>query len=153
MKVLGGLRKKRGIISYGAVLALVLVLSAWFVLDLPKPHAYVSSGLVESQQPGIYLPDVYFAINYTGPGYGSFTYVITYNSTDGSVRSQSSPVLLSQGYPFTFTLFESWPSSGTLMARVQVYMNAPPSDHMLIYERTIYLTEDGGRYGPATSNA
>lgn len=147
------MKRKRRYISYGAVIALVLVLSAWFALGLPKPRAYVTSGLVESQEPGIYLPDVFFTVNYTGPGYGNFSYVVTYNSTEGSVRAQRSPVLLSQGYPFTFTLFESWPTNGTLMTRIQVYMNASPSDHRLIYDRTIYLTESGGRYGPVTTDA
>jgi hypothetical protein len=145
------LRRKQKYIPYGAVLALVLVLSAWLALSLPSPHAYVTSGLVESQEPGIYLPDVYFMLNYTGPGYGNFSYIVTYNSTDGSVRSQSSPVLLAQGYAFKFTLFESWPRKGTLMTRIQVYMNTPPSGHRLVYDRTIYLTESGGKYGPATT--
>jgi hypothetical protein len=139
------LRRRRRTLAYAAVAAVALVASAWFVTGLFQTNAYVTSGLVESQSPGIYLPEVYFEVNYTGLGDGSFAYTVAYNTTGGNVQEQSASILVSHGYPFLYTLFESWPANGTLYVTIHVYGNPTPSGREQIYQRTVYLTSaDGG---------
>lgn len=104
---------------------------------------------MEGQDPGIYLPDVFFTVNYTGPGHGNFSYVVTYNTTDGKVRVQHSPLLVSPPYPFTYALFEQWPTNSALSARIQVFVGAPSGGYRLVYDRTIYLTRSGDGGCPA----
>ncbi len=138
------MRRRRRALPYAAVATVVLVASAWFVVSLFQTRAYVTSGLVESQRPGIYLPEVYFEVNYTGLGYGSFAYSVAYNTTGGRVLDQSASILVSHEYPFLYTLFEAWPANGTLYVTIQVYRGLSPSGQLPIYQRTVYLTGAGG---------
>ena len=89
--------------------------------------------------PGQESPDVYLSINYTGVGYGSFTYVLAYSPGNGSSSVQSGNVLVKADQPFTYYLYLAPPAGAAASLRVQVYRGNSEAPSALVYQRTIGL--------------
>jgi hypothetical protein len=100
-----------------------------FNISYPAPTTYI---------PGSSPPNLYLQINYTGPGVGSFYYVVTYNSSSGSVVAGQGAVLVSPLSPYTAYFIIGVPTNTIVVANAQVFSNSA-SSHSLLFTKSVSL--------------
>ena len=104
---------------------------ASFVFDpyWPAPASYT---------PGTLPPTAYLQINYTGPGVGSYSYLVTYNSTSGTAVAANGTALVAQGAPFRAYVYIAIPANGVVVAHVVVFGTLTHDGHVM-YSKDIGL--------------
>jgi hypothetical protein len=102
-----------------------------FAFDIfwPSPAAY---------DPGSTPPTAYLQINYTGPGTGTFTYVITSNSTGVTAVIDSGTATVGSSAWFRDFVYVNVTSSAVVVLSAEVYRGAAaPQD--LVYSKSVTL--------------
>jgi hypothetical protein len=128
-------------------LSLLLLLTVFLAPSLSPGRVSVVSGYVQSDLPGIYLPAVYFLVNYTGLGAAHLYYTVTYNSTSDGPQVQSADILVSAASHFTYYLFLSWPDRGVIAIHIQVCQGQLQPRCAQIFASTLYLRSSQGHAG------
>jgi hypothetical protein len=91
-----------------------------------------------SYAPGVIPPNIFLRINFTGPGVGNYSYSITYDSGSGSIQASQGNVLVSHVSPFTAYLYIPL-SRGTTTSVTAVVYEGSPSEHKILYTKTLEL--------------
>jgi|GEM_PF-1047503 hypothetical protein len=79
---------------------------------------------------------VYLLINYTGAGYGNYTFVVTYYAS-GMQHTFSQNVRVSHISPFTYYLYLQSPINSTYPVEIEVYKGATLQQSALAYRAVI----------------
>jgi hypothetical protein len=87
--------------------------------------------------PGQNLPNVYFTISYEGLGIGSFSYMVSYNTTGGGVYSNSGSVFVRQGSPYSYYLYVAPSRQGASAVSIEVYRGQSVVSANLVYQKTL----------------
>ena len=119
--------------------AAVAVIAIALIASSTMQSVTISAGTLSPTMPipGQESPDVYLSINYTGVGFGGFTYVLTYSPGNGSSSTQSGNVLVKAEQPFTYYLYIAPPAGAPATLRVQVYRGGSAAPSALVYDKTI----------------
>ncbi len=94
----------------------------------PSPASYV---------PGTGPPVAYLQINYTSSGEGSYSYLITYNTTSGIAKAGGGQAIVSQGAPFRAYVYIPVSSNETVVARAVVYSGQ--NSDQIVFSQTLNL--------------
>jgi hypothetical protein len=85
------------------------------------------------------LPNVFLRINYTGHGFGNFTYFVSYNITGSRTLIQSGNVLVGPFVPYTYYLLVPHPAQGYSVVKIDVYLGSRNAGSGPVYENTIQV--------------
>lgn len=91
-----------------------------------------------SYAPGVVPPNVYLAINFTGPGYGSYSYTITFNDTSGTSVAANGTVVVSHLSPFTAYTYIPVPADGVTVAHARIFRTGG-NQGALVFAKTLIL--------------
>lgn len=100
-----------------------------------KGSVAVTSGVLSPPPsfPGENFPNVYFQINYTGPGDGGYTYTVDCIRA-GVPFTQTGYVLVRSGSPFAYYLYDPPPQQGFGTVSISVYSGASVQPSKLVYQ-------------------
>ena len=134
-------RRNARLVGTAVVLALVVILAASAYAGYPSGQVTARLGLVTLPPgfPGDEAPNVYFWINYSGPGVHDATYRLSYNDSSGKVDTLDGSVILKPGAPFTYYLADEMAPGQVGFVNVAVFSGAAGPDARLDYNSTIWV--------------
>ncbi|MDG6910087.1 MAG: hypothetical protein JRN08_06930 [Nitrososphaerota archaeon] len=134
-------RRKSRLLTASSALILAAVLGASLYSTFSTGTITAGAGVLNGEEsfsgPG--GPNVYFWINYSGPGVGMAAYVLTYNVSSGEVLTVRGGVVVRRGAPFTYYLVDSPPPGEIGYVNVAVYSGGTPGPSDLAFNGTVWV--------------
>jgi hypothetical protein len=110
--------RKIVIFLYFIILALVVAIALSLQRQTSSTERKViESGLIESGD----RPALYFNLRNIEEKYYNYTYVVTYNSTDGRIETDASTIILPPSETFAYTISLVRPSYGVMVLNLKIY--------------------------------
>ena len=110
--------RKITILLYFVILALVVAIALSLQRQTSSTERKViESGLIESGD----RPALYFNLRNIEEKYYNYTYVVTYNSTDGKIETDTSTITLPPSQTFAYTISLVRPSYGIIVLNLKIY--------------------------------
>ena len=127
------------VLGAAVIIALVSVMGYSLYANLSSSSTVVGAEVVFQPQtfPGYNVPDVVLWINYTGPGLGNFTYVVSFNTTGGAMRSYTGYALVGSHMPFADYIYDPSPAHGISVVSIEVYSGRSLTPQNLVYQKAL----------------